>query len=285
MIVIKCFRQGKNMKHRTVIFLSDRTGITAETLGHSLISQFESIQLTHVTLPFIDSVEKAQQATRRFQQAFDEDGEKPLVFATILNPMIRAILEKGQCYFIDFFKTFIPELEKELKISSSNVSGRIHSAENAKAYNTRIEAVNFSLNYDDGARTSGYDSADVILVGVSRCGKTPTSLYLAMQFGIRAANYPLTDHELETHTLPKILLQHREKLFGLTIDPERLHAIRSQRRPNSQYADKAQCAREVAAVEAMFEHENIPHLSSTNLSIEELSTKIMVMTGINRRLR
>lgn len=273
------------MKRRTVIFLSDRTGITAETLGHSLISQFETIQLTHVTLPFIDSIEKAQEATLRFQQAYDADGEKPLVFATVLNPEIRAILEKGQCYFIDFFKTFIPELEKELKIPSSNISGKIHSAENAQAYNTRIESVNFALNYDDGARTSGYDSADVILIGVSRCGKTPTSLYLAMQFGIRAANYPLTDQDLESHTLPKILRPYRSKLFGLTIDPKRLHAIRSHRRPNSQYADEAQCAKEVYAVEAMFQHENIPYLSSTNLSIEELATKMMVITGISRRLR
>ena len=181
-------------------------------------------------------------------------------------------------------ENIIPGLEKELQIASSNVSGKIHSVGNSQAYNTRIEAVNFALNYDDGARTSGYDSADVILIGVSRCGKTPTSLYLAMQFGIRAANYPITDQDLHSHTLPKILQAHRSKLFGLTIDPKRLQAIRSHRRPNSQYSDEAQCAQEVHAVETMFEHEKIPYLSSTNLSIEELSTKIMAITGIDRQL-
>jgi regulator of PEP synthase PpsR (kinase-PPPase family) len=273
------------MKRRTVIFLSDRTGITAETLGLSLISQFEAIPLNHITLPFVDSVEKAQQAANRFQKAFHDDGEQPLVFATILDPTVRAILEKSNAYIIDFFQTFIPGLEKELGVPSSNVSGRIHGVGNSQAYNTRIEAVNYALNYDDGARTSGYDTADVILLGVSRCGKTPTSLYLAMQFGIRAANYPITDQDLESHTLPKVLQPYRSKLFGLTIDPKRLQAIRSHRRPNSHYADEAQCNKEVRAVEAMFEHEKIPYLSSTNLSIEELATKLMVITGIDRRLR
>lgn len=274
-----------DLKRRTVIFLSDRTGITAETLGLSLISQFEGIQLTHVTLPFVDSIEKAHEVTNRFQAAFDADGEKPLVFATIIDPVVREILEKGNAYIVDLFKTFIPGLEAELKVKSSNVSGRIHGVGNSQAYNTRIEAVNFSLNYDDGARTSGYDSADVILLGVSRCGKTPTSLYLAMQFGIRAANYPIADEDLESHSLPKLLRPYRSKLFGLTIDPKRLHAIRTHRRPNSQYATEAQCAQEVHTVEAMYLHEKIPYLSSTNLSIEELATKLMVITGIDRKVR
>lgn len=273
------------MKRRTVIFLSDRTGITAETLGLSLISQFEGIELTHVTLPFVDSIEKAQLATERFQEAFDKDGERPIVFATIINSSIRDTLQKGNAFIVDFFRTFIPDIENELKIPSSNVSGRIHGVGNSQAYNTRIEAVNFALNYDDGARTNGYESADVILIGVSRCGKTPTSLYLAMQFGIRAANYPITDADLESHNLPKILQPYRDKLFGLTIDPKRLHAIRSHRRPNSQYATEEQCIREVHAVEKMYHHENIPCLSSTNLSIEELATKLIVITGIERRLR
>jgi [pyruvate, water dikinase]-phosphate phosphotransferase / [pyruvate, water dikinase] kinase len=273
------------LKRRTVIFLSDRTGITAETLGLSLMSQFEGLKLTHVTLPFVDSIEKAHEATNQIQAAFEADGARPLVFATLLAPTIREIIENSNAYIIDLFKTFIPGLETELGIHSSNISGRIHGVGDSHSYNTRIEAVNFSLSYDDGARTSGYDTADLILLGVSRCGKTPTSLYLAMQFGLRTANYPIADEDLESHNLPKLLRPYRSKLFGLTIDPKRLHAIRSERRPNSQYATEAQCAQEVNTVEAMYLHEKIPYLSSTNLSIEELATKIMVISRINRKNR
>lgn len=273
------------MKRRTVFFLSDRTGITAETLGLSLISQFENIDFAQVTLPFVDSIEKAVEATNRINQSASDQENKPIIFSTILNPDVRHILECSNAYYVDFFKTFLPGLESELKMSSANVTGRIHSAGDVHAYNTRIEAVNYALNYDDGARTSGYDSADVILVGVSRCGKTPTCLYLAMQFGIRAANYPMTEDDLHVTTLPKALKPHRNKLFGLTIDPKRLHAIRQGRSPDSNYATLLQCEREVKAVEDLFFHENIPFLSSTNLSIEELATKLIVISGIERRLR
>ncbi|WP_075067085.1 posphoenolpyruvate synthetase regulatory kinase/phosphorylase PpsR [Candidatus Berkiella aquae] len=273
------------MAQRTVFFISDRTGITAETLGLSLISQFEGIPFIHVTLPFVDSAEKARETTQRINQAYQQDGAQPLVFATIVDPEIRSLLEKCDGFYIDFFKTFIPGLENELKMASANVMGRIHGVGDSNVYNTRIEAVNYALNYDDGARTNGYDTADVILVGVSRCGKTPTSLYLAMQFGIRAANYPITEEDLHSTQLPKALRPYQHKLFGLTIDPKRLHAIRSSRRPNSQYAQLAQCENEVKTVEAMFHQENIPYLSSTNLSIEELATKLMVISGIERRLR
>lgn len=271
------------MKRRTIIFLSDRTGITAEALGLSLISQFEGIPFTQITLPFVDSIEKATAATNRIYQAFLADGEKPIIFATLVNPQIRAILEQSSAYYIDFFKTFIPGLEKELKTSSSNVMGRSHGM--TQTYNLRIEAVNFALNYDDGAKGSGYSSADVILIGVSRSGKTPTCLYLAMQYGIRAANYPITEEDLDSFSLPKTLQEHHTKLFGLTIDPKRLQAIRSSRKPNSRYATVEQCQQEVKAVEKLFAQEQIPYLNSTDMSIEELATKLMAMVGLERKLR
>lgn len=273
------------MKRRIVFFISDRTGITAENLGLSLLSQFEGIHFTQITLPFVDSIEKAAAATNRINQSASADAELPIVFATIVNPEIRKILQGSKSCYLDFFQTFIPTLENEFNLHSANVMGRSHGVSNTHAYNTRIEAVNFALNYDDGARTNGYDSADVILVGVSRCGKTPTSLYLAMQFGIRAANYPLTEEDVEDGHLPKVLKPFHKRLFGLTIDPKRLHAIRTNRKPDSRYATLAQCEHEVKTVEKIFEHEKIPYLSSTNLSIEEIATKLIVTTGIERRLR
>lgn len=273
------------MQRRTVFFLSDRTGITAETLGLSLISQFEDIQFTPMTLPYVDSTEKATAATNTINTAARIDGVKPLVFATQVNPEIRAILQTSNAYYIDFFQSFIPGLEKELNLNSANAMGRSHGVGNHGTYNSRIEAVNFALNFDDGAKTSGYNSADVILIGVSRCGKTPTSLYLAMHYGIQAANYPLTEEDLDLHTLPKILQPYKAKLFGLTIDPKRLAALRTSRKPNSNYANLEQCQREIKAVENLYKQENIPYLSSTNLSIEELATRLMVISGIQRKLR
>lgn len=265
----------------TVFFISDRTGITAETLGLSLISQFENIQFSHITLPFIDSIEKAYSAKKRIEEA-SENG-RPLVFATIINPDIHAILQQNSAYYIDFFKSFIPKLENELKTSAAHIAGRSHGLTNTRAYNTRMEAINYALAYDDGAKTTEYHLANVILVGVSRCGKTPTSLYLAMQYGVRAANYPFTEEDLTQFGLPSLLKPFHKKLFGLTIDPKRLHAIRESRKPNTQYAKLEQCKLEVKLVERIFENEQIPYLSSTNLSVEELATKLMSMIGLERQ--
>lgn len=272
------------MKRRTAFFVSDRTGITAETLGLSLISQFEDIHFTQVTLPFVDSEEKAQEASKRINQAFDTDGDRPLLFATIIKQDIKAILSKTQAFYIDYFDTFIPQLESELKSLSSKEIGRIHGMGDSNVYNSRIDAVNFALNYDDGAKINNYEGADIILIGVSRSGKTPTCLYLAMRYGILAANYPITEDDLDNVGLPKFLIPHKNKIFGLTISPERLEAIRQGRRPNSRYATLAQCIREVRTVEKLFKQENIPHLSSTSVSIEELAAKMMVISGIERKI-
>jgi regulator of PEP synthase PpsR (kinase-PPPase family) len=186
---------------------------------------------------------------------------------------------------VDFFQSFLPDLEKTLGVHSQHLVGRMHGIHDKQAYNTRIDAVNFALTFDDGGRTTGYDSADIILIGVSRCGKTPTCLYLAMQFGIRAANYPLTEEDLIHPHLPAVLVNQKSKLFGLTIDPLRLASIRAARKPNSRYADLQQCLYEVKTVETLFKRENIPYLSATHLSIEELATKMLVIAQLDRRLR
>lgn len=273
------------MKRRTAFFISDRTGITAETLGLSLISQFEEIDFAQITLPFVDSAEKAHEAAKRIQLAHTADGARPIVFATIINQEIREILACTNAFCIDYFNTFIGQLEQELETTSTKTIGRIHGMRNTTLYNSRMDAVNFALNYDDGAKTSNYNTADIILVGVSRSGKTPTCLYLAMRYGIHAANYPITEEDIDSNGLPKFLSPHRKKLFGLTIDPERLQTIRQGRRPNSQYAELSQCKKEVEAAIRLFQQEQIPYLNSTNVSIEELSTKILVISGIERRIR
>ena len=268
---------------RTVFFISDGTGITAQTLGHSLITQFDQIEFTQIAMPYVDTPEKAHAAVERINHAYQQDGQKPLVFSTFVSANIHCIIQKCEGLCLDFFQTFIVPLEVELKMSSSHSIGLSHSS-NKKEYTSRIDAINFTLSTDDGINTHQYKEAELILVGVSRSGKTPTSLYLALQYGIRTANYPITEEDLDAHQLPKTLLPYREKLFGLTIEPARLHAIRTERRPSSRYASLEQCQHELRIVEQLFMQSNIPYLNTTKLSIEEMATKIMVNMGIERQL-
>jgi regulator of PEP synthase PpsR (kinase-PPPase family) len=220
---------------RTIFFISDRTAITAETLGQSLLTQFEHIQFEQITLPFVDTVEKAQTAVEKINRAVQEDGGRPIIFSTLINPEIRHIIMGSEGVFFDFFDTFIKVLEQEFHMESSHMIGRYHSLVNNTAYKIRIDAVNYALNNDDGISTKDYDRADVILVGVSRTGKTPTCLYLGLQYGIYAANYPLTEEDLLSRfmKIPSSVSVYSKKLYGLSINPERLQAIRSERRPNS----------------------------------------------------
>lgn len=269
---------------RTAFFVSDGTGITAETLGHTLMTQFEGIELAEVTLPFVNDAERALRAVEIINQAAAQDGARPIVFSTLVGPAVQRQVAESDALMLDLFSVFIQPLEQELQRRSTHTTGRSHGVVDRATYNFRIETLNFALRHDDGASTRGYGSADVILVGVSRTGKTPTCLYLAMHFGVRAANYPITADDLQSNTLPKVLREHCQRLYGLTIDPGRLHQIRTERRPDSRYASLAQCRKEVREVEAMFRAEGIRHLSTDTASIEEIASTIMQDTGLRRRL-
>ncbi|MDE2260539.1 MAG: kinase/pyrophosphorylase [Betaproteobacteria bacterium] len=269
---------------RSVFYVSDRTGITAEMLGQSLITQFDSFQFQRYTLPFIDSPERAREAIAAINLAAKTDGQRPLVFSTLINESVRRTLRTAEALVLDFFEVFIAPLESELGAPSSHAVGKSHGTGDLHTYTQRMNAINFSMAHDDGAAGKGLSEAEIILVGVSRCGKTPTSLYLAMQFGIKAANYPLIPEDLDKQQLPSALLPWRKKLWGLSIRPERLHQIRSERRPDSSYASLANCRHETQAAEAMMRAQGIPFLESTNMSIEELSTTILHQTGLVRHL-
>lgn len=270
---------------RSAFFISDGTGITAENLGHSLLSQFASIEFEHITIPYIDSIEKAHEAVAHINKVAVQDGNSPIIFETIVDENIRKILAKCNGFNVDIFSTFLHPLEKELQTSSSYTVGKSHAIVDESSYKIRIEAIHYALDNDDGARTRNYPDADLILTGVSRSGKTPTCLYLALQFGIKAANYPLTEDDLDDVKLPNALKENKDKLFGLTINPHRLTAIRNERKADTKYASARQCEMEVRAVQAIYNKFNIPHLDTTALSIEEISTRILAMTGIERRLQ
>ncbi len=260
---------------RTVFYVSDGTGITSETFGHSLLTQFETIRIREVRLPFVDSVSKVNDAIIRINAQGNTDGKRSIVFTTLVDPRMNLLLRQANALFMDLFGQFVEPLEAELGAKSTHTVGRSHTATNTAQYKARIEAINFSLAHDDGQSSKNLEQADVILVGVSRSGKTPTSLYLAMQHGVKAANYPLIPEDFERRKLPEVLPQFRSKLFGLSITPERLTEVRQERRPSSRYASLEQCRHEVAEAETMMKREGIRWLSSTTKSIEEIAATVL----------
>jgi len=273
------------MNERTVFFLSDQTGVTAETLGHSLITQFDSHRFPQVTLPFIDSEDKAREAVQKINEAGDRDASRPIVFSTLVQPQFRKIVKEALGLHLDIFDVFLEPLEVELEQIPAYESGRAHGMSDINAYMKRIEATNFALANDDGGISRNYEMADVILLGVSRSGKTPTCLYLALQYGVYAANYPLTEDDFESGKLPEFLQQQNHKLFGLTITPERLRQIRKERRPMGKYSSAQQVRYELRESEKLFKRCGIPHVDTTKFSIEEISSRILDSTGVERRVR
>ncbi|WP_281647270.1 pyruvate, water dikinase regulatory protein [Parendozoicomonas sp. Alg238-R29] len=270
----------------SVFFISDGTGITAESFGQSLLAQFEHIEFEKITLPYIDTVEKAHRVVDEITRASKKGGPQPLLFSTIIDEAIAAVIRDAPAYHADIFDTYMPTLERQLNSHAVHKVGKKRSIHGTSGkYNQRIEAVHFAIDNDDGAKTRFYDQADIIVIGVSRCGKTPTCLYMGLQFGIQAANYPITEDDLDMMRLPKPLRPFKNKLFGLTISPERLAAIRHERRPNSRYSSPRQCALELHEVEQMFQQNNIPYLDTTHYSVEEISTRIIAQTGIERRVK
>jgi len=273
------------MHERTIYFLSDQTGVTAETLGHSLLTQFDTRHFRHVTLPFIDTEDKAREAVRKINAAAAAEPKRPIVFSTLVQNQFRHIVRAANGLHLDIFDAFLEPLENELQAQSSHTSGRAHGMSDIDAYMKRIEATNFALANDDGGMVQNYDMADVILIGVSRSGKTPTCLYLALQYGVFAANYPLTEDELEAGSLPESLLRQKHKLFGLTIAPDRLQQIRKERRPLGNYSSAQQVRYELRETDKIFRRYGIPNVDTTEFSIEEIASRILDSTGVERRVR
>lgn len=260
---------------RTAFLVSDSTGITSETLGHSLLSQFGDMEFEKIALRFVNTLDKAHEATATINRVARESATKPLVFSTLIDPQINEVILSSEGLIFDFIHSFITPLEQELGVSSSHKVGRSHGMVREQQYRQRMDAVNYALQNDDGISTRQYGMADVVLIGISRTGKTPTCLYLALHYGIFAANYPLIGGDLDMNHLPKCLLPHRDKLFGLTINPDRLQKIRNERQPGSQYASLRQCRFEVQQTEAIYRSINLAYLDTSTVSVEEIAASIM----------
>ena len=272
------------MSKRYAFIVSDRTGITAENLGLSLLCHFPTVEFKIVSLSFIDTREKALDAANTINDAAGSSGLTPLVFATLASDEIRAAIANSNSVMFDLFDTFLAPLERELGVASEHSVGSSHGVLNPKKYTSRISALNYTMRTDDGVNSQNYDLANVIIVGVSRTAKTPTSLYLALHYGIYAANYPLVGDDLDRGRLPDSIVTQRNKLFGLTIDAERLQQIRAERYATGRYADLRQCQYEINQAEAMYRRERIPFINTTAKSVEEISTTIVHKANLNRDL-
>ena len=270
---------------RTVFFISDRTGITAEMLGNSLLTQFDDFQFQRVTIPFVDTPEKIDEAVRQVNATAEAQGRRPIVVSSVVSETMSEIIRRdANALTLDLFQIFIQPLEAELGSKSSHAAGRSHGIANSHEYFARMEAINFAQAHDDGAATRELGKAQVILVGVSRCGKTPTTLYLALQFGVKAANFPLTPDDFADRVLPRSVLPFKDKLFGLTIAPERLHEIRQERRRGSPYAALDNCRYEVREAEQLMNREGIPMIDTTSKSIEEIAATILHRAKLARHI-
>ena len=265
---------------RTAFYISDGTAITSEVFGHALLSLFPT-EFEHQTISFVETIDKAHVAKEKINKACARNGEPALVFHTFVNTDIRKIIDSCDGVIYNFLEHFVAPLEQELQLTAKPKAHRTHSI-HENSYDYRIEAVNYALANDDGSNVTNYEEADVILVGVSRSGKTPSSLYLALQYGIKVANYPFTDEDMEELEIPSFLKAHKKKLFGLTIDAQRLMDIREGRMSNSKYASGRQCRMEVREVEKLYKNEKIPFINTTKFSVEEITAKILNETGLQR---
>ncbi|MGN2244681.1 pyruvate, water dikinase regulatory protein [Frateuria sp. GZRR33] len=268
---------------RTVFFISDSTGITAETIGNSILAQFEGIQFDKHRLPFVDDPHKAEAAALRIKTRYAQTGERPIVVNTMADRGLCEIVAASGALMLDVFAPFIGPLEEELGAKRSGMVNRSHGMVDSDKYEARIDATNYALAHDDGVDVD-YAQADLILIGVSRSGKTPTCLYMALHYGVKAANYPLTDDDLDKLELPKRLRPYKDRLFGLTIDPQRLAQIREQRRPGSRYATVQQCRWELEQADRLMRQSGISSLNTTHVSIEEIASKIFERFGIERTM-
>jgi regulator of PEP synthase PpsR (kinase-PPPase family) len=265
---------------RKAYFISNGTAITVETLGHSLLAQFPDLHFKTKTIPFVDTVEKAEMVSQEVERDSSEENSLPIVISTMASPELKAIISQCRALVLDPFSDFLPRLEKTFGMSSSHQSG--HRIANPSLYESRIDAIDFSLIHDDGGKTRNYNESDIILIGVSRTGKTPSCLYLALQFGLKAANYPITEEDMESDRLPEPIRPFKNRLYGLTTDANRLVNIRQERRANSRYASLEQCRFELSAAEEMYYKHNIKFLNTTTISVEEIAARIVEDTGLHR---
>ena len=257
-----------------VFFLSDSTGISAETMGNALLIQFPEMHFERRLIPFIVTAAEARRVVAVLDAAADGP-VTPIAFTTAATDEIRHILHTTRCPMIDFFELHMSRVEEVFGVTAKRHVAKLHGVGDIQRYNSRMAAIEYSIEHDDGQSIRALDRADVVLVAPSRCGKTPTTMYLALQHGLFVANYPLVEEDLDAAELPRPVRALRERCIGILADAKRLSEVRQARRPNSRYASIEQCRYELRQAEAMYHTNRIPVINSTTRSVEEMSTLII----------
>jgi len=262
------------VERRAAFFVSDSTGITAETLGSALLVNFPGIRFDRHTIPFVDTVEGACDVVAEIDRAAMA-GRNPVVFTTVKQSVLRDVLARAQAVMIDLLAGHLTELEDALGTTASEQLGQYHGVGDMEKYHDRMRAVEYAIEHDDGQSRRALDIADVIIIAPSRCGKTPTTMYLALQYGLLVANYPLTDEDFPTDGLPRMIAPYAPRCFGLITTPLRLSQVRHERRPSSRYSSLAQCTLELRRAEDLYRRNRVPFLNSATKSVEEMSAVII----------
>lgn len=259
---------------RVAYFVSDSTGITAETLGSALLANFPTVGFERHTVPFVDSVEDARRVVREIDEAA-AGGGAPILFTTVKATAVHEVLQRSRAVTIDLLRGHLAELERALGTTASELAGQYHGQGDATRYHARMRAVEYAIEHDDGQSLRALDIAEVVIIAPSRCGKTPTTMYLALQYGLLVANYPLTDDDIPAEGLPAPIAPYTRRCFGLTTTPVRLSQVRHERRPGSRYASLEQCTLELRRAEDLYRRNGIPYLNSATRSVEEMSAVIL----------
>ena len=255
-------------------FLAGGTGISAETLGNMILGQFPTVSFATRKIPFIKTVEQARGVLAMLDAAADGP-VTPLVFSTVADLDVRGVLAETRCAFIDLFGSHLDTVEHVLHVNAAYNVGSVHGIADQRRYEARMKAVEFSMEHDDGQSLRAFDQADLILIAPSRCGKTPTSMYLALQHGLKVANYPLVEEDFESTGLPRPIRPYADRCFGLLSTAARLSQVRGERRPGSRYATLAQCSFELRRAEQMYRAHRIPSVNSANMSVEEIAAVVL----------
>ena len=267
---------------KDVYYVSGSTAILAEDMGKALLAQFHGIRFREEKIPFIHTPDDAKKALAHILR--QSDGTQPLLFCTIMDQATRDVFNCPQVQFFDIFLNTLEALEKALESKALREPGYSRHFTISKM-DKRVDAIHFSLEHDDGTRTAEYDEAEIILIGVSRSGKTPVSIYLATHMELKAANFPLTSDHLEHYELPKDIVRNRKRVVGLTSSPQYLHNIREKRYAGSSYASLANCTRELQQAKQLFMRHNIKILNVEGRSIEEIAVQAIQAIGLAKKQR
>lgn len=261
--------------------LSDSTGETLENIAKAGLAQFDGVETVKHFWPMVRS-------EGHLDRVLVEIAQRPgLVIFTLVNHEVRQRLET-RCHALGLptvaaLDPVIAALSRVLGQEAMEKPGRQHMLD--AAYFARVEAIQFTIAHDDGIASEDWEDADIVLAGVSRSSKTPTSIYLANR-GFKVANIPLVPEAPPPSSLFQLM---HPLVVGLTTSPDRLVQIRRNRllslnqAPETAYVDQEAVTAELAFARRLFSDNGWPVIDVTRRSIEETAAAIINLVNERRK--